>query len=346
MDKSRKRLLILSYVFAPSIGGIETVSDVLARIFSRRGYEVTVVTDTSSMDRGHNEPFRVVRRPGWFQLIGEIGRADLVLQNNVSLKLAWPLWSLFSYKPFILVHHTPLARPEGRLTWRDRLKRSLLSRPYCLSVSNYLAGTISAQSKIIHNPYASTVFRRMPEIERNCDLLFVGRLVTAKGVDVLLSAFKIVLKHRSPSVLSIVGKGAEEEVLRALAKSLGVERSIRFLGAVQGVELAALMNKHQILVIPSRSKPPEALPVVVIEGIACGCVPVASSQGGLPEAVGDAGVVCEEGNCEELASTLLHLLNTPELLEFYRSKADRHLENFRPEAVADAYEHHFVACRR
>jgi glycogen synthase len=342
MDKQRKRLLILSYAFAPSIGGIETVSDVLARIFSCRGYTVTVITDIPRMDREPDEPFRVVRCPGKIALIREIGRTDLVLQSNISLKLGWPLWLLFPRKPFILVHHTPLARPEGHFVWKDRLKRCLLWRPYCLSVSNYLAGTIPAPSKIIHNPYASTIFKRRPEIERDGDLLFVGRLVTAKGVDVLLYAFKIVLKHHPRSVLSIVGRGVEEDALRELAKSLGVDRSVRFLGAKQGVELAELMNKHQILVIPSRSKPPEALSVVPVEGIACGCVPVATRQGGLSEAVGDAGLLCEEGNCEELARILIHLLDTPELLDFYRFRAEQHLKNFHPDAVADAYESHFV----
>jgi glycosyltransferase involved in cell wall biosynthesis len=165
-------------------------------------------------------------------------------------------------------------------------------------------------------------------------------------VDVLLCAFKIVLEHRPQPLLSIAGKGTEEGALRALATSLGVERSVRFLGAVQGVELAELMNRHQILVIPSRSKPPEALSVVPVEGIACGCVPVATRQGGLPEAVGDAGVLCEEGNCEELARILIHLLDTPELLDFYRSRAMQHLKDFQPDAVADAYESHFFSCQQ
>jgi glycosyltransferase involved in cell wall biosynthesis len=186
----------------------------------------------------------------------------------------------------------------------------------------------------------------MPKIERNSDLLFVGRLVTAKGVDVLLCAFNSVLKERPHSVLSIVGIGPEEDALRALTLSLGISQSVRFLGVRQGAQLAELMNKHQILVIPSRSKPPEALSVVPVEGIACGCVPVASRQGGLSEAIGDAGVLCEEGNCEELARTLLSLLNTPELLETYRSRAEHHLRHFRPDEVADVYERHFSICRR
>jgi glycogen synthase len=346
VDKSRRRLLILSYAFAPSIGGIETVSDLLARSFSKRGYEVTVVTGTPRMGQEPDLPFRVVRCPGNVALISEIAQADLVLQSNMSLRLGWPLWLLFLRKPFILVHHTPLARPDGRLTWRDRLKRWLLWRPYCLSVSEYLASTIQTPSKIIRNPYASSVFRRMHEVVRNSDLLFTGRLVTAKGVDVLLTAFQIVLRHRPQTMLSIVGGGSEQSALRELSRSLGVDRSVLFLGVRQGVELAELMNRHQILVIPSRSIPPEALSVVPVEGIACGCIPVASNQGGLPEAVGEAGVLFEEGNSEELARILLRLLDETDLREFYRSRAEQHLQHFFPDTVADSYEHHFNACCR
>ena len=346
MDKVRQRLLVLSYAFAPSIGGIETVSDLLARTFSHRGYEVTVATCIFASEPESAEPFRVVRNPSWNALISEIWRADLVLQSNLSLRLSWPLWLFFPTKPFILVHHTPLARPEGRLAWQDRLKRWLLWRPYCLSVSAYLASTIRTRSRIIPNPYASTVFRRMPEVDRNGDLLFVGRLVPAKGADTLLCAFPYILEHRPESSLMIVGDGPESGPLRELAKKLDIDLKVRFVGSKQGAELAALMNQHKILVIPSHSRPPEALSVVTLEGIACGSVPVASRQGGLPDAVGEAGVMFEEGNSDELARTLLNLLDAPERLDYYRSKAEAHLKQFSPDVVADAYEFHFNACRR
>ena len=346
MDRSGRRLLILSHAFAPSVGGIETVSDLLARSFANRGYEVTVVTNTPGEDREPHESFRIVRRPASGSLVREIHKAEFVLQSNIALGLAWPLWLLFPRKPFVLVHHTPIARPDGRMAWQDRLKRSLLWRPYCLSVSEYLAGTIRKQSKVIRNPYASALFRRIPGIERNRDLLFAGRLVSAKGVDTLLHAFATVLKHRPQSTLSIAGTGPEEAALRNLAESLGIDCSVRFLGNKRGAELAKLMNQHRILVVPSRSKPPEALPVVPVEGIACGCIPVASRQGGLPESVGDAGALFEEGNTEELARILLRLLEAPDLLDSYRSRAEEHLKQFSPEAVADAYESHFAACRR
>jgi glycosyltransferase involved in cell wall biosynthesis len=134
--------------------------------------------------------------------------------------------------------------------------------------------------------------------------------------------------------------------LRELTKKLDIDLKVRFVGSKQGAELAALMNQHKILVIPSHSRPPEALSVVTLEGIACGSVPVASRQGGLPDAVGEAGVMFEEGNSDELARTLLNLLDAPERLDYYRSKAEAHLKQFSPDVVADAYEFHFNACRR
>jgi glycosyltransferase involved in cell wall biosynthesis len=342
---SRGKLLILSYAFPPSVGGIETVSLILARTFAQRGYAVTVATEIAGEGKEPEEPFGVLRKPGARALIGEIRRADMVLQSNISLRLAWPLWLLFPRKPFVLVFHGPIARPDGSVAWQDRLKRALLWRPYFMSVSRYQADVIRPGSRVIRNPYGSETFRRLPNVERNGDLLFVGRLVTAKGADTLLRAYEMVHKLRPQTTLAIIGSGPEEDALHALAKSLGIEQSVQFLGAKQGNDLALEMNRHKILVVPSRSVPPEACPVVPVEGIACGCVPVASRMGGLPESVGEAGVLFEEGNAAELASTLLRLLESPGQLETYLAKAESHLRQFQIDAVADAYESHFAACR-
>jgi len=318
------------------------VSAVLARIFAERGDKVTVITNTPSSGTESDTPFRVLRRPDSKALIEEIGQSDIVLQSNISLRLAWPLWLLYPRKPFVMVHHTPIARPDGRLAWQDRLKRLLLLRPRCASVSRYLADTIQKESNVITNPYDNSTFRQITGVVRDGDLLFVGRFVSAKGVDTLLHAYAIVLKYRPQTTLSIVGSGPEEGVLRDLAQSLGIAESAHFLGPRKGNELATLMNQHKILVVPSRSRPPEACPVVPVEAIACGCVPVVSRMGGLPESVGDAGALFEEGNIEELAKILLDSLNSPAVLDSYRAKAEQHLSRFLPEAVAAEYEFHFA----
>jgi glycosyltransferase involved in cell wall biosynthesis len=340
------KILLCSYAFAPSLGGIETVSQLLAEILVQRGHDVTLVTSTPGSGGEEKGPFSVVRRPGIRRLISEISRADLVLQSNISLQLGWPLWVFYLHKPFVVVHHTPIARPDGTFAWQDRLKRGLLWRPYCLSVSNFLAGTMSAKSQWIPIPYNSTVFRKIPGVQRSGDLLFVGRLVSAKGADILLRAFEKVLKGRPQSTLSIVGSGPERERLEQLAGALGVAQNVSFLGPKRAGELAEVMNAHKILVVPSRSRPPEACPAVPIEALACGCVPVASRMGGLPESVGEAGVLFEEGNVEELARILLRLLDSPDQIDAYLAKAESHIRQFQLDAVADAYEFHLAACRR
>jgi glycogen synthase len=339
----KRKLVLLSYAYPPSIGGIERASEIIGRTFLERGYDVTVITETpNNSEEGGSSP-RIVRNPGIKALISELHSADVVLQNNISLRLAWPLWLLFPWKPFVLLHNTPITRPDGSLALQDRIKRGLLWRPRCFSVSRYIADTMPPGSGIIGNPFDSSVFRMVPGTERSRDLLFVGRLVTAKGAEDLLRAFAIVLKRRPQTTLSIIGSGAEEERLHDLANLLGVSRRAQFLGPRGGHDVAEAMNQHKLLVVPSRSRPPEALGIVALEGIACGCIPVASRMGGLPECVGEAGALFEEGNYEELAEMLICLLNSPELVESYRAKAEEHLTRYRPEAIADAFEANFGA---
>lgn len=339
-----RKLVILSYAFAPQIGGIETVSLLVARGFARRGDAVTVVTRTPSSGPEPAAPFRVVRRPGIPTLLGAIAQADRVLVSNLSLHLGWPLWCLFWRKPFVLVHHTTLARTDGRRRWRDRLKLALLYRPHHMAVSRFLAERIGRGAGLIRNPYNSAVFHARPEIGRDRDLLFVGRLAYAKGVDLLLQALREVVARRPWTRLAIIGTGGEEPRLRALTATLELDDAVDFVGAREGEALAQWMNRSRILVVPSRSHPPEICPVVPVEAMACGCVPVASRMGGLPEAVGAAGVLFEEGNTAELARVLLDLLASPERLAECRARAGAQLRGFEPESVLDAYEAAFAGC--
>ena len=81
------KILLGSHHFFPSTGGIETVSNLLAREFVAQGHEVRVVTQTA----GNGDfPFVIVRRPGIFELFRQVRWCDVFLQNNISLRTAWP----------------------------------------------------------------------------------------------------------------------------------------------------------------------------------------------------------------------------------------------------------------
>jgi glycogen(starch) synthase len=333
------KIALLSYTFPPAIGGIETVSYILAGDLAERGHEVTVLTHTRSDEPERDYAYRIIRRPTCNQLNQSIFRAHVVLQNNISLHLAWPLYVWFLNKPYILVHHTPVACPDGRVTARQKLKRVAARRAKCFSVSKYIANTFQPASGVLPNPYSSTVFVRRQDSARTNDLLFAGRLAYAKGVDTLLYALA-VLRDRTglqPN-LTIVGSGPEETSLKTLAASLRLERQTQFVGPRAPDELAELMNTHSVFVVPSRPNPPEAFGIVAVEAIACGCVVVASNCGGLPEAVGACGTLFECENPADLAMCLLQTLSDEGLRQRLASQTCNHLRQFDRIRVVDTYE--------
>jgi glycosyltransferase involved in cell wall biosynthesis len=230
------------------------------------------------------------------------------------------------------MHQTWIRNAAGKDSWNDQIKRALLSRVKNAAVSQALSSDIEVAADVIGNPYDDRVFKNNPNAPRERELLYVGRLVSDKGVDVLLRALRI-LKQQNVSVhLTIIGRGPEENNIRVMVGKLSLDQAVTFAGEKTGEELAEIMNRHQIIVIPSSW--PEPFGIVALEGIACGCSAIGSEQGGLTEAIGKCGMTFKNGDSQHLAGRLQTLLTDPELREKFRAAAPEHLERFRAQAVA------------
>jgi glycogen synthase len=325
------KILFSSYAYAPGIGGIETVSALLTREFIAAGHEIVLVTETPDDGRASVPASRltVVRNPTFTELTKRLRWCDVVFQNNITLRHLIP--AFLARKPVLLVHQTWMRSTAGQIGWNDRLKRALVLRVKNIAISEAIARDIGAPAEIIGNPYDDDAFRLCSEIARDRDIIFVGRLVSDKGVDLLLRAVSF-LKDPKPK-LTVVGQGPEEKALRALADELKLD--VTFTGSMSGTKLAELLNRHQIIAIPSRW--PEPFGVVALEGIACGCIPVGSGQGGLREAIGQCGLTFANGDARQLANRLQDLLDDSLLREKFRAAAPAHLEHFRASAVARHY---------
>ena len=326
------RILFSSYLFDPSVGGIESVSKVLAQRFAAAGEEVQVITQTP----GEAIPavnYRLTRRPS----IGEIFRllrwCDLFFQNNISLRSLIP--ALLMRKPTLVVHQTWLQNVRGGIGWQNRLKQALLRFVTNVAISKAVADRLSAHSFVISNPYDEAVFHSMPKIVRDKAIVFVGRLVSDKGVDLLLLALEVLKRDGLFADLMIVGTGPEENNLRQLTTELGLNQQVAFAGQKSGTGLAEMLNQHRILAVPSRWAEPFG--VVALEGIACGCVVVGSQSGGLKEAIGPCGLTFENGNVAALAVQLKRLLEDNQLREKMQQGATEHLSRFQSEAIVAAY---------
>lgn len=113
-------------------------------------------------------------------------------------------------------------------------------------------------------------------------ILYVGRLTSEKGVDVLLRAFSRVT---TPALLEIVGAGSERSRLEELVRDLGISEGVRFAGGIADrTELVAKYRYATLFVLPSRS---EGLGCVLLEAMSAGTPIVATNVGGIPELVRD-----------------------------------------------------------
>jgi glycosyltransferase involved in cell wall biosynthesis len=327
------RILIASYVFEPSLGGIATSASLLAQELAASGHEVRVVTTTTGPDRP-GLTYSIVRQPGPLSLWRQIAWCDVMLSVHLSLRLGWPIFLL--RRPWVIAHHSWLTGMDGSVGWLERLKRWALSRACCISVSQAVADHVSTPSVVIGPPYNDVVFWRDPAIPRERSLLFVGRLVSSKGLDVLLEALAELRRRGHQPGLTIVGGGPEMPTARALARNLGVEEQVEFTGPRTGVELRETYCAHRILVVPSTT--PETFGIVALEGIACGCVVVGSDgAGGLTDAIGPCGLRVAMGNSQQLAQRLEELLAFPEKLADYQVHGDEHARNFTAKRVAGQY---------
>jgi 1,2-diacylglycerol 3-alpha-glucosyltransferase len=141
-------------------------------------------------------------------------------------------------------------------------------------------------------------------------ILFVGRLMRDKEIDVLIRAMAMVREERDAHLL-IAGRGDDREALGELVSELGLERVVRFLGFFPEEDMPGLYREVDLFAITSRCEV-QSLPV--LQAVATGLPVVAADAVALPELVGDRvnGYLVPPGGVEETARAILAVLNDPE----------------------------------
>ena len=325
-------ILLSSHFFYPSVGGIEQVSLALAREFSFAGHTVKVITSTAESDLT-SFPFEVFRNPSPRRLLKLVQWCDVFLHNNISLRAAWPL--LIIWRPWVIAHHTWIARMDGSVGLRDRLKLFLSRFSSNIAISQSIADHLGVPSVVTGNPYRDDIFKRDSSAIRDRELIFVGRLVRDKGADILIEAMRLVESRNLRPRLTIVGSGPEANALQALVEKYQLSSQVDCVGTKTGKELAELLNRHQIIVVPSRWLEPFGL--VALEGIACGCKAIVAGCGGLVEAIGPCAIPFEHQNIGALADAIESTLRQVSDWKAYWQLANTVLSRCRAKEVALRY---------
>ena len=334
------RVLHVGKFYPPARGGMEKVLQVLAE--SERGtVDNHVLVANEGPDTVHETMNGVpVTRVGAITRVGAVAICPGF--PYWMRKLDADVMVVHEPNPVALVAHF-LGRPKARVVfwihaevvrpaWRYKLfYRPFLRRMLRLADRIIVASPQVAQfagelqpylSKCVVIPYAldpdqhamtPALAARVEAIRREDVrpiVLFVGRLVPYKGVDVLLRAMA-GLEARAV----IVGDGPLGPALKDLARELGVDGRVRFAGNASADELAALYNACDVFALPSVTRA-EAFGMVQIEAMSCR-KPVVCTD--LPSGVpwvnqhGVTGLVVPPGDPAALAGALGQLLADPAL---------------------------------
>lgn len=184
-------------------------------------------------------------------------------------------------------------------------------------------------------------------------LLFVGRLQPLKAPEVLVKAAAHLLERhpdwRGQLVVAVLGGPsgsglAHPHSLEDLARDLGIASDVRFVQPVTRPELARWYRAADLVAVPSHS---ESFGLVAVEAQACGTPVVAADVGGLPTAVGDAGVLVDGHDPRRWADHLERLLIDKGLRAQLAERAVRHAGQFGWERTTDRLlEVYRAACRQ
>lgn len=188
---------------------------------------------------------------------------------------------------------------------RDALRAADLVISYSHAVDRHLAANGLASRAIV--PYFPTM-NALPGSghEQRRRVVFAGRIVVQKGVEVLLHAAVDV-----DGEFVLCGDGRELEAMRSLAQSLGIAERVHFRGWLGGDGLARELAEASVVVMPSLW--PEPFGIVGIEGFAAGRPAVASATGGIVDWLTDgvSGLAVPPGDARALARALQELLDDP-----------------------------------
>jgi len=165
---------------------------------------------------------------------------------------------------------------------------------------------------------------------------YLGRLVEEKGIRLLLRAASDL---QGDWELELVGDGPLRQEIEAFISDHGLKERVRLSPSVPSMMVPQLLQELDIVVLPSLTTPhwKEQFGRVLVEAMACGVAVVGSDSGEIPNVIGDAGLVCREGDVDGLRSALQRLIDDTELRRQLGGRGrDRVLSFYTQRRVAEA----------
>ncbi|MEN3354202.1 MAG: GalNAc-alpha-(1-_4)-GalNAc-alpha-(1-_3)-diNAcBac-PP-undecaprenol [Betaproteobacteria bacterium] len=354
-----KLALIISSL---STGGAERVISLLANYWAGRGEDVSLITIDSAASDSYPLDTRVRRLPlglvadsgGYIAAVANNRRRIIALRAaikatgarvavsfgehaNVQLLLA----TRFSGVRCVISERTDPAQHHIAAIWRV-LRR--MTYP--------MADALVVQTKALL-PWARTIVRKerahvIPNpvrdmrhvtagqsLERAAKIVAAGRLVAAKGFDVLLEAFALLARQLPQCRLVILGEGPERERLMKLARTLQITEKVSLPGRV--AEPGEVLTDASLFVLSSLY---EGFPNALLEAMACGVPVISTACRGPVEIITHEvdGLLVPVSSAAELAAAMLRLMKDEPLRRKLADHARAVCSRYRLESIVQEWD--------
>jgi glycogen synthase len=342
--------------------------------------EVTLITPVLANDATDSVlPFRVVRRPGLLSLFRLFREADIIHLAG-AMMIPMILGKLLR-KPVVIEHHgfQPIC-PNGQLLfqptqtacpghfmagnfdecircnaslgsmraitmWLLTFPRRWLSQHIAVNIlpTRWLGSLLRLRrmETIVHGlPPADLV--QISAASSKPLFAFVGRLVTTKGVRVLLEAAQRLKAKGLDFKVKIVGQGPDRDLLEGFSRQLGLQTYVEFLGYVPPKDLSEVLSKASAVVMPSLAG--EVFGLSAAENMSNGKLVIASDLGSLSEVIGDSGMTFPAGDSVALGHRMEEVIANPDTIRrLGRAAHERIAGSF---ALETMIRDHYVLYRR
>lgn len=176
----------------------------------------------------------------------------------------------------------------------------------------------------VPNPKATARHLIAPQIHEGVWIGTVSELNRNKGVDIAIRAFAPLARDYRHIAFVVIGDGEERQQLEKLARDLGIEEKVRFLGFIPDAHI--VLPAFDIFTLTSRT---EAFPYAILEAGLSGAAVVASRVGGIPEVIAHRynGILVEPGDTAGVQKALHALIEHPERRTLYGSRLTKRVGN-------------------
>ena len=351
----KQRILIFSLAYEPLIGGAElAVRSITDRLLN---FEFDLVTCRFSRVHATFEKIGNVNvyRVGFGSRLGRYFYPVLAYRLAVKLnrqshyQIIWSIMAAYAGAAALLFARRhpetkllltlqegdSIEHIHGRVRSFKKQWQALFKRAdYIQTISKFLANWARQEGAIcplavVPNGVDLGKFTNMESRISNAEkkIITVSRLVPKNGVDILVRAAAVLKNHISHFVfrIQIVGSGPEEDKLKNLAKDLGIENQVEFVGNISQEKLPSYLFQADVFARPSRS---EGLGTSFLEAMAAGLPVVATNVGGIPDFLTDrkTGLFCQSEDPQDLADKLAILMTDDKLRDVISRNARRLVE--------------------